>query len=130
MSEYGGRLCNACRRFEDRVGLARDEISDRFGMIRIGRRWIHPHHVSGVGDNVTASAERLSQRFKLVARHEHVDIDRRAQPAVIAYCDASDHGMIGSDLGQDHGQLGEHPSTFLQGFERMIRDAESVHASV
>ena len=94
MSEHRGRLRDARRRLENRVGLARNKVCDRFGVIRIGRRWVYPHHILGVGDHVTSRSERVRQRSELGPWHEHVDVDRRAQPAVIAHRDASNHGMI------------------------------------
>jgi hypothetical protein len=44
----------------------------------------------------------VRQSFELVTWYEGVDIDRRAQPAMIAHRDAANHGMIGSDFNQDH----------------------------
>jgi len=78
VSEDLGRFRDACCRLEDRVCLARNQIGDRFGVIRIGPWWIDPHHVLGVGDDITPGSERVRQGFELGAWHEQVDVDRRA----------------------------------------------------
>jgi hypothetical protein len=82
-----------------------------------------------VGDDVTPGSERMRQILELGAWHEHVDVDRCAQPAVIADRDAADHGMIGSDLRQDRRELPEGLGAFLESLQRMNRDSERNHES-
>jgi hypothetical protein len=127
MPEHGGRLRDACGRLEDRVGLARDEIRERFGALGVRCRRIDPHQVARLGDDVSPRSQRMRQRFELAARHEQVDVDRRAESAVIAHGDAADQRVVGSDLPEDLRELREGSSALVQGLQRMVGDARGDH---
>jgi hypothetical protein len=83
MTEHGRRLDDLCRSLENEVRVARDQIGDRFVMLRIRTATKHAHRRGGSLDLVATSLERHCKELELVTRYEEIDIDRRAQPTVM-----------------------------------------------
>jgi len=127
VSEHRCGLGDTRGGFEDGVGLARYEICECFGVIRIRGWWIDTHHVVCLRHDVSTGCKRVSECVELDARDEHVDIDSGAKSTVITDGDSSNERVIRADLVEDLGELGKGSGAIVQRLKWMIRDAERGH---
>ncbi len=129
LPEHRGRHGDAGGFEEHRVRFPGHEIDDRVGFGRVRIALVHLHHVWRPDHEIPAAREDGGQWLEAIARHEHVDIDRRSLACVVPHRESADQRELRTKLGEDFRELAEHSGTRVQGLERMLDGSDSIHGS-